>query len=211
MSKLIIVEGLIGSGKSTFCREVASRTGYHVMYEPVEENPYLESFYADPKRWALEMQFYLMAHRFKMHQEAIEYIWRTGNGVLMDRSIYGDSVFCALNHINGNIDSTGYSSYMGMRDVMTRFLMVPQITVYLNASPKVCQARIMSRGRDCEREIPLTYLEGLDNLYRDLIVEMESKGSKIINLNWEKFTPWEDVLSELSGHIPRLFERYKTL
>ena len=73
-SQLIIIEGLIGVGKSTLAVKLAKQLNYHLIKEPVIDNPYLEKFYADPKRYALEMQFWLMSKRFAMHQEAISLI-----------------------------------------------------------------------------------------------------------------------------------------
>src|SRR5277367_3948639 len=94
---LIIVEGNIGAGKSSITKAIAEKLKAHAMYEPVESNPYLDDFYKDQKRWALEMQYWLMAKRFKMHEEAIEHIMTTGQAVIMDRSIYGDAVFAKKN------------------------------------------------------------------------------------------------------------------
>lgn len=210
MPHLIIVEGLIGSGKSTLCEKLGETLNYKVMYEPVAENPYLEKFYADPKRWALEMQYYLMSARFKMHQEAIDHIWKTGQSVIMDRSIYGDAVFCEKNYMDGNIDALGFRSYMYMRDVMFRFLMVPHITMYLNASPETCLNRIHSRGRDCEKGIPKPYLAGLDMLYQKLLIDLENRGSKIVRLDWEVFMSVFDIVHVMAKENVYLknFEMY---
>ena len=92
-AQMIVIEGVIGVGKSILSEKLGQELGYRVMKEPVSDNPYLESFYRDPKRYALEMQFWLMSKRFAMHQDAVQYIWQTGNGVIMDRSIYGDAIF----------------------------------------------------------------------------------------------------------------------
>ncbi len=152
-AQLIIIEGLIGIGKSTLARSLGKDLNYKVMEEPVEDNPYLEKFYADPKRYALDMQFWLMSRRFAMHQEAIEHVWRTGQGVVMDRSIYGDTVFAKKNYEDGNIDEMGYNNYLNMRDVMCRFLMVPQLTLFLRAPLDTCQGRIAQRNRSCGRRV----------------------------------------------------------
>jgi len=116
--QLIIIEGLIGAGKTTLSRQLGEELSYRVMEEPTIDNPYLDKYYEDPKRWALEMQFWLMSRRFEMHQEAIEHIWKTRQSVIMDRSIYGDAVFCRKNFLDGNIEKIGYDTYLKMREVM---------------------------------------------------------------------------------------------
>ena len=194
---MIIIEGLIGVGKSTLSEGLGEILNYKVLKEPVEDNPYLEKFYRDPKRYALEMQFWLMSKRFSMHQEAIDYIWRTGNGIIMDRSIYGDAIFAKQNFDDGNIDSIGFDNYIKMREVMFRFLMIPQVTIYLEASPYTCQTRIAKRDRSCEQLIPIDYLSGLDKHYRSLLEELERKGSNIVKIDWEEFKSVDYVVSKL--------------
>ena len=210
MSCLIILEGNIGSGKSTFSEKVGEMLNFKVFKEPVEENPYLSKFYKDPKRWALEMQFYLMSHRYQQHQEAINHIWRTGQGAIMDRSIFGDAVFAKKNFIDGNIDEEGYANYMKMREAMTQHLMIPQVTIYLDVEPETCQKRISQRNRNCEQTIPIDYLNGLNSLYLDLLNELESKGSRIAKLNWNTFVPFSDVVGMLQKErfLPKPFEQY---
>jgi len=211
VSSLVLVEGLVGAGKTKFCDLLAERKGYRVMYEPVNENPYLNKFYADPKRWALEMQFFLMSHRFKQHQEAVEHIWRTGQSVLMDRSIYGDKVFCHLNYLQGNIDEEGYRSYLHMRDAMFKFVMVPQVTFYLHVKPEKCLQRIQSRGRDCEKTIPVDYLQGLDAEYSKLMEELRDRGSKVIHVDWNEFQTMDAVCDQYASSLPRNFDNYPKL
>lgn len=189
--KLICIEGLIGAGKSTLTRALSELIGARAMYEPVEENPYLEKFYADPRRYALEMQFWLMSKRFSMHEEAIRHIWQTGQTVIMDRSIYGDWIFAKRNFLDGNIDSIGYANYCSHRSVMDRYLLAPHSVVWLSVNPKTCLNRISIRGRNCERTISVDYLEGLHELHSELMKEMRARGSQIEELKWDE--PFQEI------------------
>ena len=208
MGHLLIIEGNIGIGKSTLSKNISENFGYKLFKEPVEDNPYLEKFYKEPKRWALEMQFWLMSHRFIQHQEAIEYIWTTGNSACFDRSIHGDLVFCKRNYLDGNIDELGYANYLKMHEVMTRFLMIPQITIFLDAKPEICLERIKQRNRNCECTIPLQYLCGLQDLYTELVEYLKNKGSKVIKINWNEFMPFEEVFKYLKDIMGETFKNY---
>ena len=196
-AEMLIIEGLIGVGKTTLSDNLGKELNYRVMHGSVDDNPYLEKFYQDPKRYALEMQFWLMSRRFAMHREAIEHIWSTGQGVIMDRSIYGDAIFAKKNFQDGNIDETGYSNYLAMRDVMFRHLMVPQICLYLAADVNICQTRIAGRQRTCESNIPTEYLLGLNKLYQNLLEELRAKGSRVLTIDWNTFKDTSEVLIEL--------------
>jgi deoxyadenosine/deoxycytidine kinase len=109
----------------------------------------------------------------------------------MDRSIYGDWVFAKKNWLDGNIESVGYASYLKHREVMNRYLLVPHTVLWLNAHPLTCLSRIDTRGRDCEKSIPIDYLQGLHNLHCELMEEMRNRGSKVVSLDWD--TPYNDV------------------
>ncbi|MBX9768369.1 MAG: deoxynucleoside kinase [Bdellovibrionales bacterium] len=195
---MIIVEGNIGAGKSTLTKELAKHLGAKAFFEPVESNPYLESYYQDPKKYALAMQFYLMSVRYEMHLEGIEHIWRTGTPAIFDRSIYGDAVFAKRNWLDGNMTDLDFENYNKMRRVMFKSLMVPHVTLYLKNSPERTLQNINSRSRGCEASIPLEYLKGLHDLYRELTIEMDTRGSKVIEIDWNEFRPVEDVLEKLT-------------
>ncbi|MBF0363582.1 MAG: deoxynucleoside kinase [Oligoflexia bacterium] len=201
--QLIILEGLIGAGKTTFAEKLSKLIDAKLYYEPVKDNPYLEDYYKNPKRYALEMQFWLMSIRFQLHQDAIKYIWDSGKSAIIDRSIYGDWIFAKQNWLDGNIDDRGYESYIKHRDVMFRYLMIPHITLFLNADPSVCLERIHMRGRDCEKAIPQKYLEGLYFLHRELMIELRQRGSHVVNIDWNEFRDLESTIAKYDVPLNR--------
>ena len=72
--KLVIVEGNISAGKSCLARDLGQLMGYRVFLEPTNTNPYLEKFYADPIKYALPMQLWLLKKRFVTYISAVKYI-----------------------------------------------------------------------------------------------------------------------------------------
>ncbi len=61
--RFVVVEGLIGSGKTTLARLLERERGAELVLEPHEDNPFLASFYRDPDRYALtEVLLVLAAH-----------------------------------------------------------------------------------------------------------------------------------------------------
>lgn len=61
----IAIAGNIGSGKTTLTNMLAKRYGWKAHYEPVDNNPYLEDYYHDMKRWAFNLQIFFLNKRFK--------------------------------------------------------------------------------------------------------------------------------------------------
>ena len=58
------------------------------MYEDVDDNPYLEDFYQDMKRWSFNLQIYFLNSRFKQVVD----IQRGEKAVVQDRTIYEDAM-----------------------------------------------------------------------------------------------------------------------
>jgi len=48
----IAVAGNIGSGKTTLTGLLAKHYKWNALYEDVDTNPYLSSFYEDMRRWS---------------------------------------------------------------------------------------------------------------------------------------------------------------
>ncbi|MCB9026726.1 MAG: deoxynucleoside kinase [Bdellovibrionaceae bacterium] len=202
--KMIIVEGNIGAGKTTLTKNLAKIINAKLFLEPVETNPYLQKYYDDPKTYALPMQFFLMSTRYDMHRQGIEHTWRTGQTCIFDRSIFGDYVFAKKNWLDGNMSDLDFHNYNQMRRVMFKTLMTPHLTIFLKNDPKVTYKNIVSRSRDCENKIPLEYLQGLHDLYQELIVEMQKIGSVVIEIDWNEFKPLDYVLDQIKEHLPSL-------
>lgn len=187
---MIVFEGNIGAGKSTVAEAVAAQLqsdGHRVKvyHEPVQQNPYLEKYYSDPARWALEMQYYLMAYRFRRHRDAVLEEWRNGTVTLHDRSIYGDSAFAYVNHADGNIDTLGYESYLAHRACMENYLLAPHLVIYLDVSVPRLQQRIRERDRVCESGIPDEYLHKLGAAYKSQVLpKLERAGARVVALDW---------------------------
>lgn len=139
---LVIIEGNISAGKSTLTRDLATHLGYRVFLEPTTTNPYLSDFYRNPKQFALKMQIYLLRRRYKVYLAALNHIVSTGEGAVLDRSIFSDWVFAEKNRLDGNIDTQGFWYYTQLREKMLERLPFPHTTVYLDVDPTECYNRI---------------------------------------------------------------------
>ena len=67
----VAVEGVIGAGKTTMARMLAERAEGRLVLEEFEENAFLDRFYSDRDRWALQTQLAFLASRFKQ-QKALQ-------------------------------------------------------------------------------------------------------------------------------------------
>ena len=68
MARVVVIEGLIGVGKTTLCRILEREWGARLVLEPADDNPFLASFYADPVRFAFPAQMFYLANRYAQQQ-----------------------------------------------------------------------------------------------------------------------------------------------
>eukprot|EP01028_Stygiella_incarcerata_P004638 TRINITY_DN20330_c0_g1_i1.p1 TRINITY_DN20330_c0_g1~~TRINITY_DN20330_c0_g1_i1.p1 ORF type:complete len:330 (+),score=84.09 TRINITY_DN20330_c0_g1_i1:268-1257(+) len=201
-ARIVIVEGNISAGKSTLSTYLGDQKEFRVFLEPTLKNPYLAKFYQNPRKYALKMQIWLLRQRFYMYLAALRHVYETGEGVVLDRSVFSDIVFAVKNKIDGNISEEGFKYYMQLREQMLEGLPIPDTTLFLDVSPKVCFDRIHKvRCRACETVIPLEYLSGLHECYLDFLGMMEKGGSDVIRIDWGAFGDMNEVLHTLTGSV----------
>ena len=162
----LAVAGNIGAGKSSLTSLLAERYALEPVYEAVDENPYLEDFYTDMKRYAFHSQIFFLSRRLEQHLAQVN----PGSRVIQDRTIYEDaSVFARNLFEEGVMDARDYSAYRAMYEAIRRTLKPPDVLVYLRSSVPTLQTRIAQRGRDYEAAIQTSYLEQLNRLYDEWI------------------------------------------
>jgi deoxyadenosine/deoxycytidine kinase len=114
----IAVAGNIGSGKSSLTKLLSEHFGWKAYYESVDDNPYLDDFYKDMKRWSFNLQIYFLSKRFKDHMEIVN----SPYSIIQDRSIYEDAEIFARNlYEMGNMDERDYKNYVELFNIMTSF------------------------------------------------------------------------------------------
>lgn len=162
----VAVAGNIGSGKSSLTKLLSEYFGWKAYYESVDDNPYLDDFYKDMRRWSFNLQIYFLSKRFKDHMEIVNLPY----SVIQDRSIYEDAEIFARNlYEMGNMDERDYKNYVELFNIMTSFLKPPDLIIYLRANVDTLVKQIKLRGRAFEQNIPREYLEQLNKHYEDWV------------------------------------------
>jgi deoxyadenosine/deoxycytidine kinase len=164
--KYIAVSGTIGAGKSTMVDFLCQRYDLTPFFEPNEQNPYLEDFYKDMKRWSLESQMYFLAAKFKLHME----LESKPLSVLQDRTIWEDAEIFAENLFQqGTMSERDYRTYRLLYESMRAQIRPPDLMIYLRCPVRTVRKRIAMRGREMESNIPTAYLKRLHTLYENWI------------------------------------------
>ncbi len=196
---LVGIAGNIGVGKTTLTRNLAERLGWKAFYESVIDNPYLDNFYKDMKRWSFNLQIYFLAHRFRSQKIISE----SGIASIQDRTIYEDvEIFAKSLHEQGYMNQRDYQTYRELFNDMVFFLPQPDLIIYLKASIKTLVSRIKTRGRDFERSISPDYLEYLNLAYERWMREAQEKFTILtVNADEVDFLKEDDKFEELVKKI----------
>ena len=141
----------------------------------IDNNPYLEDFYADMKRWSFNLQIYFLNKRFK---EVVE-IANSQDTIIQDRTIFEDACIFAPNlHGQGMMSDRDFANYKDLFDLMMSLVKLPDLMIYIRSSIPTLVAQIQKRGREYEQTMRLDYLEGLSRRYEEWIATY--KGQLIV-------------------------------
>lgn len=158
----IIVDGPVGVGKTSLMDILVKELGYKPFIEPVSDNPLLDRFYYNRKRYSFPLQIFFLNKRFAMLKEAAEV-----DGAIMDRSIYGDVIFASLLCQGGDMEKEEYDLYKELLANMLEHVQPPKLMIYLETSVDAVIEKIKKRGRDYEQIVERDYWERLNKEYQD--------------------------------------------
>lgn len=162
----IAIAGNIGSGKTTLTKMLAKRYGWKPHFEPVDNNPYLNDFYADMSRWSFNLQIYFLNKRFK----DVVAISKSSDTIIQDRTIFEDARIFAPNlHDMGMMTDRDFANYSDLFDLMMSLVNLPDLMIYIRSTVPNLVSHIARRGREFEKSIRIDYLEGLNKRYEDWI------------------------------------------
>ncbi len=166
----VAVAGNIGAGKSSLTRILSERYHLAPVYEAVDENPYLEDFYRDMRRYAFHSQMFFLAARLRQHLREVN----PGQRVIQDRTVYEDAAIFARNlNDEGILDARDWGSYRTMYEAVSAALRPPDLLIYLRASLPTLRRHIRQRGRTYESAIEDAYLLRLNDLYEAWIEDYD--------------------------------------
>jgi deoxyadenosine/deoxycytidine kinase len=174
-SFFICVEGVIGVGKTTLTQALAAATGARPLLEMVEENPFLEGFYRDRRRFAFQTQLFFLLSRYRQ-MLALRQRDLFQSSIVCDYLFQKDRIFASI-----NLSEDELTLYDQILPLLERDLPKPDRVVYLRADLPSVLKRIDKRGRPFERGIDPEYLRLLDETYTEFFFHYRQAPLLVVN------------------------------
>ena len=188
MTFIVVIDGLIGSGKSSVLRLLNAKYGYVVEQQRVSDWTLLKPFYENPKEYAEPLQYQILD---TYHQTWSKYQDNTnkkiGNEpsnfllnffliVLLEAfSLSSFEVFAKMLEHDGLISEEKSVEIESFARENQKKKLYPNIFFYLDCKPEECMKRIKIRGRPGEENIKIQYMKRLQLYYDNFLKKYENE------------------------------------
>lgn len=168
-SMIIILAGMMGTGKSTYTKWLSEHYGLTPKFETVIDNPYLEKFYQAPKRYAKPLQSFFLNDRIQAMSEALD-----ENNTILDRSLFENEIFNRVYYDMGYLDEEDFhhcqQDLHHACDKLLSHHRQQTLMIYLDGTFETVLARIQQRNTSYEQleedSHHLAYYKALHETYQ---------------------------------------------
>jgi len=197
-NRYIVVEGVIGVGKTSLARLLSERLQARLVLEEVEENPFLKDFYRERARYAFQTQMHFLFSRYQQ-QRSLRQMELFRERMVADYLFQKDRIFASL-----NLSERELALYERLVGWLELEVMKPDIVVYLQASPDVLMERIARRARPYEKEMERDYIRHLNEAYNHFFFHYVEAPLLVVNTNGIDFVndpdDFQDLLKRIRTH-----------
>lgn len=223
-TKVLVVDGPIAAGKSTFAKQLAEELDMLYFPEADLDMNYINEYGYDMRqlnpRLPVKVQFTdvkditrnpkhpntgivqvaMLALRWSQYIDALAHLYNTGQGVVMDRSVYSDFVFMEALYEGGYLSKEVKVFYEKSFEPIFLLGKRPHLVIYLDIPVKTVLDRIKKRNRDWEVNSPLLtekYLEAIEKSYKLRFLKDMSRSSQVLVYDWSNFGEVEAVVDDI--------------
>jgi deoxyguanosine kinase len=195
--KYISIEGVIGTGKTSLARMLGEVLDAQVIYERPEENPFLEDFYRDPRRYAFQTQLYFLLSRYRQQLENFQpdLFYET---MISDYLFAKDRIFAHL-----NLEDRELFLYNRVASLLEQDVPKPDLVVYLQSAPERLLQNIRKRGRSYEKDMSDDYIRALNEAYNRFFFHYNDTPLLVVNSTLVDFVNIKKDFDELVNQIMR--------
>jgi deoxyguanosine kinase len=192
--RLIAIEGPMRVGKSSLAKLLAERLDAAVLSD-VEDNPFLDRFYREQPGAGFAAQLYFLMERLKQWR-ALDLGGPARRTIISDYLFEKDKIYAYLN-LN-DVELRLYEQYY---ELLAEQIPIPDLVIYLEASPEILRVRIGRKNAPMEHKISGEYLEELVQAYDHFFHHYKSSNLLVVATSEMDFVhrnaDFEELLNRL--------------
>ena len=198
----IVVEGNIGSGKTSLVEMLTKKFSAHAIYEEFSDNPFLPKFYEEPEKHAFPLELSFLAERY--HQLKKELNTRN----LFHENIISDYYFIkSLIFAEITLPEDEFDLYKKLFHIIHQKLPQPDLLIYLYSDVERLQKNISKRGRDYESQISDTYLKKVHKGYFTFFSQQNDFPVLMLNLTNIDFVECKEDFMKILLSLDEAYEK----
>nr|WP_321453328.1 deoxynucleoside kinase [uncultured Carboxylicivirga sp.] len=182
--KYLVIEGNIGTGKSTLAQMLSKEVDARLVLETFADNPFLPKFYNNKERYAFPLELSFLAERYKQLKDDFDTADLFHQVTLSDYHFFKSLIFASQ-----TLATDEYRLYRQIFDIIYGMTPLPDLYIFLHRPIEVLLSQIQKRGREYEKTIDADYLKNIQNGYFQFFKEHPELPVLILNiedLNFEK-------------------------
>ena len=197
-NRYIVIEGVIGAGKTSLARMLSERLSAKLVLEEVEENPFLKDFYKDRPRFGFQTQMHFLFSRYQQQRD-MKQTDLFSDKMISDYLFQKDRIFASLNLVDREM--VLYDRLMAWLELD---VVKPDVAVYLQAHPDTLLERISKRARPFEKDMDRDYIRQLNEAYNHFFFHYTETPLLVVDTNAIDFVnqpdDYEDLVKRILSH-----------
>lgn len=195
--RYIVIEGVIGAGKTSLAQKLAAKLKANLILEEFESNPFLEKFYQERNRFAFQTQMFFLINRYKQQQQ-LNQEDLFSKYIVSDYMFDKDKIFAYM-----NLRGEELKLYESIYPLLERDLRKPDLVIFLQSGIDRLMQNIKKRSRKIEGGITRAYISELSDAYNNFFFKYSNTPLLIVNTTDIDFVNRKEDFEELYNQIFR--------
>jgi len=185
----------LGVGKTSLAIKLAERINGQTLLENTEDNPFLDKFYQNPKRYAFQIQMFFLLRRYQ-HSMEIHQKGLFKSIIVSDYLFDKDRIFART-----NLEDDEFWLYEQLFQLLKKRIPPPDLVIFLQAKTEILMERIRKRDMEYERAISFKYLDEINQAFNDFFFHYSDAPMLVVNASNIDFVnipeDFEDLVNEI--------------
>lgn len=185
--KYLVIEGNIGSGKTTLAKMLADDLNAKLILEQFADNPFLPRFYEDQERYSFSLELSFLADRYNQLKKEVLNLDLFHPLLIADYYFSKTAIFA-----QNTLQPDEYRLFKQIFSMVADNIPKPDLYVYLHADTSKLLENIKNRGREYEQNITPDYLAKIAEGYFSYFRGINSFPVLVVDVNQIDFVKYPE-------------------